>query len=532
MIVIFSLLAMFILIYFYPEKVGVSPDSVFYIEGAKNLYRSFEYKSMLPRNFLNGPRNEDKFPEELLHTAVYNKKEPIFHFPPATSFIYSLSMYLSNNLLNNIKILNILFFFIFVLSFIFIIYFETRHILITTLLFLYVVLTLQFTEKFYWAWSEPIYVVFNFLCLFTLIKFIQTSHICYFIFSWITCTLSYLTRYQGMSNILAGAVIIFLYLKNKKLLFSLVWLFLSSVPLIILRFFGYTSDFYFTLHLITIPTFEGDLSDYSYDWINYFILFENKYKNFIRTTFFNTSFFLLTLLAITSFLFIRNYKFWGSVIFISLQATLIFSAWLLADTKGPARYPMSLLPLIAYTFAIYATTFHKIREDEKQSVLSFRKFSSGLLIAFLLLVLPFKAIDFCRIIENKYKKGVWFTDTYYFENTTLKFIKLAQRHENKKILFFSNDHSLSYSSLFHNEIVVFPLPYTTQGLKKFIDLSQNIEFYIFWKRGEKGLRIFDSSSKHFINYEYDVDTLDTFLNKSFLKKISVSDYIIYKKIQD
>lgn len=205
---VFVLLITFIVLHFFPKKVGVSPDSVFYIEGAKNLYKTFEYKSILPRTLWEGPRDEDKFPEELVRTAMSNKKVSISHFPHGTSFIYSLSLYISDNLLKNIKIINIALFFAFFLLFTFLIYFETKCLFMTMLLSLSVFLTLPFTNKFYWAWSEPVFVVFNMLCFFAIVKFVQTFNMLYFVLSAIACALSYLTRFQGISNLFAGALVI------------------------------------------------------------------------------------------------------------------------------------------------------------------------------------------------------------------------------------------------------------------------------------------------------------------------------------
>ncbi len=531
---VFVFLETFILICFFPQKVGVSPDSIFYIEGAKNLYRSFEYKSTLPRTFLEGPRNEDKFPEELLHAAVYNKKVPISHFPPGTSFVYSLSLYINDNLLKNIKIINVLLFFCFFFFFTFLVYFETNDLLISVLLSLCVFLTLPFTEKFYWAWSEPVFVVFNTLCFFALMKFIETYNMAYFILSFLFCAISYLVRFQGISNVFAGALIIFLYLKKRRFFFSSSWFLLSSIPALLLLLYNKMSSGhsirYVYLYVNSISAFENVLSGFFYDWMNYFVVFEHRDKNFIRTMIFDSSFFMLILIVIVSILFIRNYKFWSGVIFVSLQSILIFASALFVNDQAPARYPMPLYPIIIFVLAVYKVSFCSSQQSGEYNLPLSKKFSMGLLAVFLLMTLPFKAIDFCKISENKFKDGLWFSqsDNYNSYSNIMNYIKYLSRVDNNKPLFFSNDYYLTYSCMFNEEIVVYPLPYTPDGLRKFLDLSRNINLYIFWKDGEKGVPIFDTNSKQFLNYEYDVNIIESFVRAQIILKIlPLYGYYIY-----
>lgn len=511
-------IAVFILIHFSPRRVGVSPDSVCYIDGARNLYKNFSYESALPRFLLEGPRKESKVVENLFEVCINKKKTSLSQFPPMTSFIYSLSLYLGSNLLTNIKVINFLSFILFSIIFLVALFKESRNYLITFLLFCYVFLTPEFTEKFYWAWSEPLFVTIQFAGFYTLIKFIENGKTLYFIISVVTTILSYMTRYQGLSNIFAGFLTILLFSKYKRFLSGILWLSITSAPAIISRFVNYSVNHYIYPAIKTIEALEYAFSNTVYDWLNYFLLFEDMNKNFLRLASFGCAISVFILLVGLSFLFIKNYKYYTAFIFGVSQALLIFVASILLRHAGPARYPMPVLPLISFAFATLTS--------QPKSLI--RKFFTGLLSIFLLIVLPFKLVDFSKIAVNKYKTGLWFTHPDSIPWETLYFIKLAKNISTDNICFFSNDPHLVYSSLFINEIPLYPLPYTEGGLKEFFKQFKQVNYYILWKQGEKGIAIFDIDSHQLINYKYDSNIIDKYF--PFIpstQKIFLYGYSIY-----
>lgn len=487
--IVFSMIigiAVFILIYFFPARVGVSDDSVYYIEGARNLYKYFKYESILPFSLFE-PRSERKVVENLFDVCPANKKTSNTHFPPMTSFIYSLSLYMNNNILANIKIINILSFTIFSIIFIIVLFKESRNLLITLLLFCCVFLSLPFTYIFYWAWSEPIFVIFQFFSVYTMVKFIETCKNSYFIISVITTIISYTTRYQGLSNIVAGFLAILLFLKHRKYLFGMLWLGIILLPVIINMFTGYSTGRYIYFRPGNIRKMVSIL-------------------------------YCIILLVGIIFLLTKNYKVRIVSIFVLLQALLIFSACILTGDSDPKRYSKPLLPVISFGAATLTSTVG----------FSIRKFSVVLLLIFLLLVLPFNLRELPKLARNKYKTGLGYADEDNLPRPALDYIARIKNSIRGNICFFSNDLHFSLISVFINEIPICPLPYTEDGIKKFFNRFKNTNFYILWKDGKKGEPIFDIDSHRYINYNYDSNIIDKYISTTTsIQKSYLYGYHIY-----
>lgn len=58
-------------------------------------------------------------------------------------------------------------------------------------------------------------------------------------------------------------------------------------------------------------------------------------------------------------------------------------------------------------------------------------------------------------------------------------------------------------------------------------MFKHTNFYIIWKKGEKGITLFDTDSHQFVNYNYDSNTINKFLNTYSLQKTSFYGYLIY-----
>ncbi|MFN7181660.1 MAG: hypothetical protein ACK4NF_03145 [Planctomycetota bacterium] len=509
-----------VLIWYFPMYPGVSPDSVIYIEGAENLYTTFEYKSKFIRWLWEGGRDENKAPQQIVESAITNKKEWITDFPPGTSFIYHLTYYISSNILKNIKVINIVFFIFLVLSFLFIIYFETGNLWLTILLFFYLVFTLPFIEKFYWAWSEPLYVLFNFLSFFTLIKFIETKKQSFFILSIIVTTIGCSIRFQGIANVISGLIVLLLYNREYRLKRALMWGLTSSLFFLIDFFYLKTlargTRYRFHFYPQTIPNLEGNLDIFLHGLLTNYLIFSAENRNFLRTLFFDGAFIIFLFIIILSCFFNRGFKFTSCAIYIVMQCMIIIISGIVFNAGAPERYVMPLFPLAGYWFgkAVDVKNFY------------LRKILQGLLLLFLILILPLKFFDFYKIRQINRDDGLWYSGSSSRNSAILSYLSHLKIIE-KNFYIFSNDAFLAYNSLFNMKLVMYPLPYKRAGFEKFFELTRDMNYYIIWDTNTEGLPIFDTSSKKVITFEYKQAFLDSF--PEFTKMYYLPNYLIYGK---
>lgn len=95
------------------------------------------------------------------------------------------------------------------------------------------------SHAFYFAWSEPVYVLFlllNFICLFHIVSQQQTDRfhiLCYF-FLGFTASLAFLSRYIGITLIIFDFAVLLLLLLLKNIYIKKIYIAIAALPLLLI----------------------------------------------------------------------------------------------------------------------------------------------------------------------------------------------------------------------------------------------------------------------------------------------------------
>ncbi len=189
--------------------MGISPDSISYLDSAENLHIG---KGL---------------------TSSFDNYSPMIHFPPLYSFLISLMQNLMSGLAAT-RMFNVLAFAgsIAILTFI-MQRFSDRGIAMPCLLislFIFSEITIRLHSM---VWTEPLFLFFMLACFALLDKYMEKTHTIFLILATIFASASLLIRYSGIAVILTGATILLIVPSGSfktKLKQSLVFSAISLLP--------------------------------------------------------------------------------------------------------------------------------------------------------------------------------------------------------------------------------------------------------------------------------------------------------------
>jgi len=187
--------------------VGANPDSVQYIFAAKNLLEG------------NG----------LLVYSINGEIVPMTHWPPLYPIILALFGYFGVNLSTSANYLNMLLWFTTIVIFSFVInQVFSNNYLYSILATIFLGTSINLLRLYSFAWSEPIYITFMLLCIYYLYRYLSNISLFSLILSAGFASLSFLTRYAGISLIITAVFSIFL-LTQKNAIYKIKSSFLFSI---------------------------------------------------------------------------------------------------------------------------------------------------------------------------------------------------------------------------------------------------------------------------------------------------------------
>ncbi len=205
-------IAAFVLMYLItPYGSGVSPDSIYYLAGAKNilLWKGFS---------ING--------------------SPITYWPPFYSIFLAATDLLTNNLVLAARILNAILFGINIGLIALLVYLAVGRTFFTTIIAVFFCLSSSpLIELHAWAWSEPLFISLSLASILFLCLYINRRTYLFLIISSLSLGFALVTRYIGMAFIPAILFIVFLIGCDnhfvRRLWDSLICLLLTCAPLVI-----------------------------------------------------------------------------------------------------------------------------------------------------------------------------------------------------------------------------------------------------------------------------------------------------------
>ncbi|WMI69847.1 glycosyltransferase family 39 protein [Mangrovimonas sp. YM274] len=331
--IVFSL---FFLLITKPFNLGVTPDSVNYIEVARNI-------------------SEGK-------GVVDNYGNLVNHWPPLYPLFLGLNSYLFNiDVIDAGLYLNLILALVYA-SLLILIMNELKIVDSLKLVSLLLVLFSISTTEFLLFTSEGLFVMFLMLTLYLFVKWIKLNSSLILIFVGISSGFLFLTRYAGVAFI--GSICLYiLFLSNKifKVKLLNLCIYLVSVFLIIAIWITYTLKFPTTVvdrtigfHIISFSKIKFGFHVF-YDWFFY-----NKY--FFGTIVFLTIFFLFKVNKLKlkkNNISFFNFLFIGTYIIFLLISISFFDAHTPLDYRILMPiYPMLILLIV--TFFNYYYTYSKL----------------------------------------------------------------------------------------------------------------------------------------------------------------------------
>ena len=211
---VFAIMGIITMLFATRYGVGISPDSVVYIGGARNL--------------LSGQGISKSFGA--------GEIEPITHYPPLFSISIALPGYFGLDLINVVRWLNALLFGanIMLVGLMMKRYTSSLKTSILGSIFMLTSVDMLFIHSM--AWSEPLFIFFTLLGLNLLILYIEKSRLIFLISTACIMALGFLTRYIGVVLIFSGIVAILLLNREtirKRILNSIVFTCIGCLPIVV-----------------------------------------------------------------------------------------------------------------------------------------------------------------------------------------------------------------------------------------------------------------------------------------------------------
>ena len=174
---------LFLIIWITPHGSGVQPNSIVYINGAKNL--------------LSGK-------------GFSNNGNPITHFPPLYSIFLAITNLFVNNLVQAARILNAILFGINAELVTLAVYLATeRRFLPAACALFFFLASAPLLEIHAWALSEALFITLSLVCIVLLSKYVIRPTFPLFIASSLSLGFALITRYIGLAFLPAALLIVY-----------------------------------------------------------------------------------------------------------------------------------------------------------------------------------------------------------------------------------------------------------------------------------------------------------------------------------
>ena len=172
--------------------IGVSPDSTFYISAAQSIVENGEIRSIYEGS----------------------KWAYLSHYPPGYPIILSGLNYFTNDLYEAARFCNALSILVLLFSVGLIVRF---HVQVKYALLLQLILLANFEifKLYEMAWTEPSYLVFSLIGLYTLYLFVRTKKLVWLLISGTIIAIAVSVRYVGVTLIFSSAIYLWFALSNE-----------------------------------------------------------------------------------------------------------------------------------------------------------------------------------------------------------------------------------------------------------------------------------------------------------------------------
>jgi len=220
-------LAGFSLILFITSKTGpgISPDSVSYIAGARNLLNGNGLTILL--------NSDGTIPLNLWQPTNLNESIHIFKWPPLYPLVLALPGIFNLDIIEGARWINSTLFGLNIFLLGFILIKTTKYLFLPLLASLIFLFSKEIIAIHHMVWSEPLFILLVLLALLMIFNFFSTKKILFIFLSALCSGLAFLTRYSGAALILTIAIAL-LFLSKEKIRKRFLWLllfaFLSCLP--------------------------------------------------------------------------------------------------------------------------------------------------------------------------------------------------------------------------------------------------------------------------------------------------------------
>jgi len=208
--------------------ISISPDSVSFIAAAKNILNGRGVTVLYD--------NTGKYQLNLWHSQNLDEKIHVMLWPPLYPALLALLGFTGLNIFFAAKLLNSILFFFFIILFCYIIKKNTSSTILSILTSIILLTSTAILEIFTYAHTEAPFLLFGFLGILFLQKFLENKKYLFFSLSLLCTILSSMSRYSGSVFILTCVVSVII-LDNtelkKRLYNSIIFLSIGMLPLII-----------------------------------------------------------------------------------------------------------------------------------------------------------------------------------------------------------------------------------------------------------------------------------------------------------
>jgi len=179
-------------------NIGISPDSTYYISAAQSIIEQGEIRS------------------------IFEGSQRLFltHFPPGYPIILSATNFFTTNIYEATRFSNAFFMFTLLLT-VGLITYKYIPLIPTLLIQILLVTNYEIFILYRMAWSEPSYLFFSLIGLYTLHLFVKTKNITWLFFSGLIISTAVAIRYLGVTLIFTSVIYLWYALSNTTILYRI-----------------------------------------------------------------------------------------------------------------------------------------------------------------------------------------------------------------------------------------------------------------------------------------------------------------------
>lgn len=405
------------------HNIGISPDSVTYIAGAKNIIQN---KSLVVL-FDDTGKNQLNLWFQKQEGELYK----IFPFPPLYPFILTIPKLLNIDFITGARYINAILFGLNILIITFFIKKNINSNLFSFFMFLLLLFSRDLIYVHSLAWSEPLLFFFGFSGIYFLVEYFKTPKLKFIIYSGILVSLGLLTRYEGVTFIFTGilGILLFSNIKILKRIFSIIIFSLIGVLpvfLWILRESSFNNKIVFELRF-NLPTLQN-FKEIPLTVSSWF--FSGRMPDNFRVILLILFFIFLITLFFMIFYKIRNNEKYSKEFFI-LKIIILFACFnvinflVLLISKIFLRYEVILgndrliSPILISTLVIIILLLSLSFKVFKQNFLKY----SFLSFICILIAINISTCIYGTKIRGIYYEGQGYTNIYWNNSNTIKEVK-------------------------------------------------------------------------------------------------------------